>query len=70
MSGCLGTTLEGKIISGGIAAETKQALKNLGEVLKAAGSSYENVIKTTVFMNDMKDRELVNAEYWKGINFF
>lgn len=59
--------LEGKIVSGGILAETKQALQNMGAVLKAAGSSYENVLKTTVFLNDMKDSVVVNAEYSKGI---
>lgn len=67
VSGCLGMNIEGKIVPGGILAETKQALHNMGTVLKAAGSSYENVLKTTVFLNDIKDSIVVNAEYKKGI---
>lgn len=62
--------IEGKIVPGGILAETKQALRNMGSVLTAAGSSYEHVLKTTVFLNDMKDSVVVNAEYSKGIQFY
>lgn len=51
--------IEGKIVPGGILAETKQALRNMGSVLTAAGSSYEHVLKTTVFLNDMKDSVVV-----------
>lgn len=54
---------------GGIAEETKKALENLKNVLEAAGSKIENVIKCTVLLNDMRDFEVVNQEYRKGKPF-
>ncbi|MBC5816042.1 MAG: RidA family protein [Candidatus Eremiobacteraeota bacterium] len=56
---------QSKLIDGDVAAQTEQALKNLGEVLKAAGVSYANVVKTTVFLIDMADFPAVNAVYAK-----
>jgi 2-iminobutanoate/2-iminopropanoate deaminase len=53
----------GSIVNGGIAAETRQALKNLRAVLVAGGSSLSNVIKTTVFLRDMNDFTTMNAVY-------
>lgn len=70
LSGVLGTDKEtSKIVSGGIAEETKKALENLKNVLEAAGSKIENVIKCTVLLNDMRDFEVVNQEYRKGKAF-
>jgi 2-iminobutanoate/2-iminopropanoate deaminase len=51
------------LVEGGIEQETKQALKNLGNILEAAGSSLEDVIKTTVFLTDMNDFARMNAIY-------
>ena len=53
----------GEFVSGGIEAETRQALKNLSAVLEAAGTSLANVIKTTVFLRDMDDFGAMNAVY-------
>jgi 2-iminobutanoate/2-iminopropanoate deaminase len=53
----------GEFIQGGIVAETRQALKNLTAVLAEAGSSLENVVKTTVFLRDMDDFSLMNGVY-------
>ncbi len=53
----------GEFAVGGIEGQTRQALKNLGEVLKAGGSSLEQVVKTTVFMQDMSEFALMNAVY-------
>jgi 2-iminobutanoate/2-iminopropanoate deaminase len=53
----------GEFVSGGIEAETRQALKNLQAVLEAAGSSLEQVVKTTVFLRDMDDFGAMNAVY-------
>ena len=53
---------------GGVEAETRQALKNLGHVLEAAGSSLENVVKTTVFLRDMADFPKMNAVYAEFFN--
>lgn len=49
----------------GIEAQTEQSLKNLGAVLEAAGLTYANVVKTTVFLADMDDFAVVNAIYAK-----
>ena len=63
-AGQLGINPEtGSIVHGGIAAETRQALKNLRAVLETGGSSLSNVIKTTVFLRDMNDFTTMNAVY-------
>jgi 2-iminobutanoate/2-iminopropanoate deaminase len=43
----------GKLVPGGIRAETRQALENLSAILKAAGSSIDRVVKSTVYLVDM-----------------
>jgi len=53
----------GKLIGGDVAEQTRQALKNLAAVLEAAGSSLEQVVKTTVFLRDMVDFPAMNAVY-------
>jgi len=58
----------GKILMDNIEAETHQVMKNLGAVLKAAGSSYENVIKTSVFVSDMNMYSRINAVYSEYFN--
>ncbi|XP_030409405.1 2-iminobutanoate/2-iminopropanoate deaminase [Gopherus evgoodei] len=52
-----------QLVPGGTKEETKQALKNIGEILKAAGCDYSNVVKTTVLMADMKDFNDINETY-------
>ena len=53
----------GELVSGGVEAETRQALTNLQNVLEAAGSSLDNVLKTTVFLRDINDFARMNAVY-------
>ncbi len=53
----------GKMVEGGIEAQTRQALLNLGAVLEAAGSNLTLVLKTTVFLRDMEEFPLMNAAY-------
>ena len=53
----------GKLISDDIIDQTSQVLKNLEEVLKAAGSSLQKVIKTTIFIQNMEDFGLINEVY-------
>lgn len=48
-----------------VVEQTHQALRNLGAVLEAAGMSYDNVVKTTVFLVDMNDFAAVNEAYAK-----
>jgi 2-iminobutanoate/2-iminopropanoate deaminase len=53
----------GDLVSGDIKAETRQAVQNLQNVLEAAGSSLEKVVKTTLFIKDMNDFPLINEVY-------
>jgi len=53
----------GTVVAGGIAEQTHQVLKNIGAVLSAAGSSYAQVVKTTVFLQDMADFAVMNEIY-------
>jgi 2-iminobutanoate/2-iminopropanoate deaminase len=53
----------GNLVEGGIEAETRQALQNLAEILKAANSSLDNVVKTTVFLRDINEFAKMNAVY-------
>jgi 2-iminobutanoate/2-iminopropanoate deaminase len=53
----------GEFVAGGIAAQTQQVLKNLAAVLAAAGSGLDRVVKTTVFLADMKEFSSMNEVY-------
>ena len=53
----------GDLIAGSIAEQTEQVLKNLTAVLEAAGSSLDQVVKTTVFMLDMAEFGAMNEIY-------
>lgn len=53
----------GVVIEGDVSAQTRQVLENLGAVLAAAGASFANVVKTTIFLADMADFATVNAIY-------
>ena len=52
-----------KLVEGGVAAEARQALENLSKILAAAGTNFENVVKTTVFLQDIADYGAVNEVY-------
>lgn len=51
------------IVEGGIATQTRRVLQNLSEVLAAAGSSLDRIVKTTVFLKDMNMFAEMNAVY-------
>ena len=53
----------GQFVAGGIAEQTKQVLKNVSAVLEAGGSSLDRVVKTTVFLADMKEFSGMNEVY-------
>lgn len=55
----------GNIEAEGIEAQAEQVMKNLGEVLKAAGSSFEKAVKTTCFLANMEDFAAFNGVYGK-----
>jgi 2-iminobutanoate/2-iminopropanoate deaminase len=52
-----------EIVSGDVAAQTEQVLKNLSAVLAQAGAGWSDVVKTTVFLRDMGDFAAMNAVY-------
>ena len=53
----------GALVEGGVAAQAERALLNLRAVLDAAGLSFADVVKTTIFMADMADFAAVNGVY-------
>ncbi len=53
----------GEIIDGGVEQQTERVIENIGAVLCAAGCQFVNVVKTTIFLVDMKDFAAVNAVY-------
>lgn len=53
----------GEFVSDVVSEQTEQVLKNLSEVLRAAGTSLDNVVKTTVFLADMNDFAEMNEVY-------
>jgi 2-iminobutanoate/2-iminopropanoate deaminase len=55
----------GELVAGGIAEQTARALENLRAVLAAAGTSFSQVVKTTVFLIDMADFTAMNDVYGK-----
>ena len=62
-SGQLGIDPETGKLRDGVEAQTEQSVKNLASVLEAAGSSLEQVVKTTIFVTDMANFATVNGVY-------
>lgn len=59
----------GELSTGVIEEQARLVLKNLGAVLEAAGSSFDRVVKTTIFLRDMNDFSKINqvyAEFFKA----
>jgi 2-iminobutanoate/2-iminopropanoate deaminase len=53
----------GKLVAGDIGAQTEQIFANISAVLEAAGKSFDDVMKTTVYLADMKDLAAMNTVY-------
>lgn len=53
----------GELVAGSIADQTRRALQNIGEILKAAGSSFQQVVRTTVYLADLMDFPVMNEAY-------
>jgi 2-iminobutanoate/2-iminopropanoate deaminase len=53
----------GQVVSGGIDAQTRRVMENIGGLLKAEGLGYDNVVKTTIFLANMGDFQTVNEIY-------
>lgn len=57
----------GTVVTGDIAAQTDQVMRNVGALLKAAGAGFEHVVRTTVFLMDMNDFAAMNESYAKFV---
>lgn len=57
----------GDFVAGDVGAQAEQALRNLGAVLEAAGLTFEDVVKTTIFLADMADFVAVNGVYGRFV---
>jgi 2-iminobutanoate/2-iminopropanoate deaminase len=64
-SGQLGL-LDGKMVAGGVTAETTQAIANLAALLEGEGATLDDVVKTTVFLRHMRDFQIMNEAYVAG----
>ncbi len=55
----------GELAAADIETQTEQSLKNIGAILSEAGMTYDNVVKTTVFLADINDFSAMNEVYAK-----
>lgn len=62
-SGSIHLTPDGKLLEGTIEEQTHQVMKNLQAVLEAAGVSFKEVVKTTIFVTDMAVYSKINEVY-------
>ena len=62
-SGQIGLKPDGELVGDGVKEQTRQVLENLKAVLAEAGATLEDVIKTTIFLDDMDDFTVVNGIY-------
>jgi 2-iminobutanoate/2-iminopropanoate deaminase len=62
-SGQIPLKADGTFVEGDIREQIRQVLQNLDEVLKAAGFRREEVVKSTIFLTDLGDFQVVNEEY-------
>ncbi|MCK9304771.1 MAG: RidA family protein [Bacteroidales bacterium] len=53
----------GVFVPGGVKEQAEQVLRNIGYILEEAGCSFDNVLKTTVYLSDMKDFAIMNEVY-------
>lgn len=68
VAGQLGISLEtGELAGAGVAEQTEQIMQNMGAILEAAGSSLENLVKTTVFLVDLGDFGAMNEVYARHV---
>ena len=63
LSGQIGVTSTGALVTGGIGPETRQTLENIRDLLQRTGSSMERVVKCTVMLADMREWEAMNIVY-------
>ena len=64
-SGQIALDKNGTLVNGNISDETKQVINNIREVLKAAKMDFTNVVKSTIFLKNIQDFNVVNKIYEK-----
>jgi len=57
----------GELVTGDIAAQTEQVMRNVGALLRAAGVGFEHVVRTTVFLADMDEFAAMNEVYSRHV---
>ncbi len=57
--------VSGNVVGDDVKTQTEQVMKNIDAVLKAGGLQFKNIVKTTIFLVDMKDFPVVNEIYGK-----
>ena len=57
----------GQVVSGGVVEQTERVMANLRAILDAAGATWNDVVKTTVYLHDMNDFPVVNDAYAKAL---
>jgi 2-iminobutanoate/2-iminopropanoate deaminase len=67
VAGQVGLAPGAAAIEGDVAQQTEQAMQNIGAILEAAGSSLENLVKTTVFLQRLDDFQAMNEVYAKHV---
>lgn len=60
VSGCTGSDADLNVVSDDVAEQARQAFRNMGAILKAAGASFADVLKVTVYLTDINDRPRIN----------
>lgn len=68
LSGQLGIDANGDLVSEDVVEQTKAAFVNIKNLLETEGLTFDHIIKTTVFLQDMNDFAKVNEEYGKYFN--
>ena len=68
LSGQLGADTDGNLVSEDVVEQTQKAFENIGVLLEASGLTYDDIVKTTVFLEDMNDFAKVNEEYARYFN--
>ena len=58
----------GKVVEGGVAAETERIFRNLSAVLKAAGRSFDDVVRAGVYLTNIRDFATMNGIYARHFN--
>ena len=67
LAGMLGTGADGQLVPGGIEAETRSSMENIRAALGRVNATMDDIVKCTVFLADMAERDRMNAVY---VTFF